>query len=200
MIISCGISNTIYNALNQRKRVSRLGFSQDDFNQYCHTLNLIAGCDEFVDNFNNYNIDSYKVPKNFKELVVPCRVSLETSLDYEDIRDDVYLNYSPDDFGYEDNINWLKPLQFNGITDAIFGAKRKEPKGDQLIDLQTARSVVSISEVKDRLCSRDNGLVLMTDSPYIPIYSDVIFKKSNKYIYDINVMIEDWIDFVYKFD
>lgn len=200
MIINKVTSETIYKAVDARKQISKLGFTQDEFDRYCHTLNRISSLDYNDELLNGFNLDKFLVAKSFKGLVIPRKISLEEGTNYIDLRADSYVNYSPEDAGYDKDIKDMKPLEFNTITSCLFSAKRKTMADGDVFKVTEINGAKSLTNYKDRIVCREEGKqfsdlhVLANATPFIPIDFSMTFQYDNYYTVSMEVMLEDWIE------
>ncbi len=200
MIINKVMSETIFKAVDARKQISKLGFTQNDFDRYCHTLNRIASLDYTDELLNGFNLDKFLVPKAFKGLVIPRKISLEEGTNYKDLRASSYEDYSPEDAGYDANIKDMKPLEFNTITSCLFSARRKTMSDNEVFKVKELNGAKALSSYKDRVVFREEGQefsdihVLANATPFIPIDFSIAFQYDNYYTISMEVMLEDWIE------
>lgn len=198
MIINNNASETLYSQIDRTKKIGKLGFTRAEFRNYCHTLNTVTGLDYDVEQLNGHDLAKYKVPKAFKGLVIPRKISLEEGTSQIDLRGDSYTNYDAKDYGYQ-NVKVLKPLHFNTITECILGSKKKEIDNNTftLAELTGAKSLDSykhrIAKV-DMTKSMSEIYVLPGVTPFIPIDFSVLFQYDNYYNCSLSDMFDDWIE------
>lgn len=198
MIINKAMSTKLYNQINKRKRISKLGFTASEFDNYCHTLNLFTGLDYDVDSYNAHDLAKFKVPKSFKSLVIPRKISLDEGTSFKDLRGNSYIEYTPKEYGFE-SVKALKPADFNVITECIFGSRKTEMENNvyTVSELNGAKALTNykhrITEL-DKSKQFDDQYVLPNATPFIPIDFSVTFQFDNYYRISLDLMLDDWIE------
>lgn len=203
MIINKRFAKKLYRGLKKGKTISNLNFSEKDFFNWCHTINVVNGMEDDEDMVNaRWNLDKYRVPKAFEDLVIPRKISLEKGLAWNDLRANDYREYETQvkKYGMEE-ANLLKPIYFNEITDGILGSVKKSGE-DKCNTLNVLSAAVAYSDYKLRFAEMPDGVeddevkVYSDDNGIIPIKAKSmdVFMEEKYYNNNLEDNLDTWLE------
>lgn len=199
MIINRKFGLKLYNAILKAKKISKLAFEEDEFLNWCHTLNVIAGLPYDVELLGKYDLDKYMVPTVFTDLVIPRKISFAEGIKWEDVRSKAYVEYMDNraNYGMVD-CEILVPLSFNEITVAILGAVKKsdDTNTTQITTLNGEVTTANYLSKFADLSKGEDAMVASLTEEFIPVAIDDIrfLMKSKYYNQDLCVCLDSWIE------
>lgn len=203
MIINKVFAKKIYRGITKAKIIGSLCFSENDFYNWCHTVNVINGTDFDEDVLNGrWKLEDYKVPNALSDLVIPRKISLEEGLAWNDLRANDYTEYVNNLKKYDmEEQNLLKPIYFNEITNGILGAAKKA-EDQNITTANVLAAPVSYSNYKLRFADIPEG----EKDINIKVYDDIngiipikaksmdIFMSSKYYTNNLEDNLDTWLE------
>jgi hypothetical protein len=199
MIINKRFSKRLFNAILKAKKISKLAFEEEEFTNWCHTLNVISGLPYDVELLGHYQIAKYEVPNVFTDLVIPRKISMKEGIKWSDIRSEVYVNYMNQLVEYDmKDAKVLVPLEFNEITTAILGAVKKDTTGNttKLTELNGEKAADAWLDKFADLSNEETAMVAGSLSEFIPVAIDDMrmLMKPKYYNQHLDVCLDSWIE------
>lgn len=172
------ISNKeIYKILDVRKRITKLSFSEEEFNQWINTINAINALPEGSTCFNGQLLTSFQIPNIFADLILPEKVGLSESRDCVNLIEEIKVNAA-------DKV--LTASEFTDISVSILGSLKKDISQVSGIE----RKVVVLSHIIER--TEENGNVHSDEC--VPITLNVgPFHKPFYYAVNAQEAIQNWV-------
>lgn len=199
MIINKQASNLILDTVIDKKTISKVNITQEDMDNWCHTLNEIAGLEYNDAMFNGVELSRYLVPTIFKDLVIPRKIGVEEGRRYNDLRGDIYSNYNPANYGFG-SVSTLRPLAFNVISECILGSQKvKAVEGSTVNKITDLNGEKSLNEYSSRGADIEQGCmdewyVIPASKPYIPICFKIAFRNDKYATENYDLMFEEWLE------
>ena len=201
MIVNKRFSNRLFNAITKGKKISKLVFTQEEFDAWCHTLNIIAGLPYDVEMLGNYELNKYIIPTALTDLVIPRKISHVESIKWDDLRDERYVNYYKEftKYGFDKDVEILVPLEFNEISNAILGAFRKETDNNtsKVTEFNGNVSAATwLPKFAEFGVDEETTFVAPSATSFIPVAvtSTQGLMKSKYYTQSLDVCIDTWIE------
>lgn len=161
MRIDKALSQEIYKAINNYRKVSRLSVDENDICQYCNTINDINSLGEDILIYQGQPLNKWDITNFLSFMILPNRVSVGAN-NYEK---DLLIRPSK-----EDGINTLSMKQFNDITEAI-NICYKKPDGNST-NIESLKTELVLSNAIDRVVN-DSSLVMSKLEMFMPLQLSV---------------------------
>ena len=200
MIINKRFARKLYCAILKAKKISKLAFEEDEFFDWCNTLNVMAELPYDIELLGKYELEKYYVPRVFADLVIPRKISHAEGIKWKDIRSEDYTTYSDNLSKYDmDKRKTLVPLTFNEITAAILGAVKKDVNGNTQIVTELNGEVTSadyLEKFADLSKDEDKTMVATRNEQFIPVAVDSTndLMQSKYYNQYLDVCLDSWIE------
>lgn len=198
MILNKAFAKKLYVAVLTAKKISKLAFSEDEFINWCHTLNHLASMEYDLEMIGAYDMNRYHVPKAFRDLVVPRKISYQPGTKWTDIRSNEYKVYDANLDKYDmGDANILYPLKFNEVSNAILGSQKKDPDGnvDKVTELNGEKAAEPFFE-RFAVNHGDDTMVYTRAESFIPVWVE----STSNYMYDkhynqlLEVGLDSWVE------
>lgn len=187
MIISKDKASMMYTKLNKMKSISKVGIEPDEFVQWCHTTNVINSLETDESVLGSFVLDKYSVDQKLATLILPYEVTYDGTDRYKNLLHDDYRKYDPNNYGFGDDIEIMKPADYNEVSDVILAAFRKSANHSQI---QTLKEIDSLGNYVAR--ESDGDKCNDTASSFVPVKFNNTLKKSRFMNQDVDEMFELW--------
>lgn len=175
----------LFQLFEAQKRTTRLGWDQQDLGNYISTINSINELTYGTAMYGGVDLNSYLVIPILKELVLPERVTFDSSNIAVDLVD---RDISMVDMEGE-TYKTLSLLEFNNFTSILGNTFRKQETGLSIGSLRTEKVYTSVmaSAIVDDACVLGDGNL------YMPIPLTVAPYISKMYTYNCEDMQYDYL-------
>ena len=178
-------SNILFTQFQGLRKLSRLTFTLEDLQNWCHTLNLINGLEHGTAVLGNYLLQDYTICTPLSEMVVPSRIGVETG--------DLSVDFKSKVYSEEDDLTdarVLSPVEFNLMAHQFAACLRISNVAESKItELRKEKTVV---DVLARAYVHELGLCRMSLKPYFPVALTQNFYKSGIYTESVDEMMSRW--------
>lgn len=186
MILTRNYLREVYNYLDETRTISRLGFSEQEFAQWGHTINGINALDENQKLFNGTTLDEFEIEQTFEDMIVAGKISLTGDEDERDLRSRVYCQYDGSRYGF-DGLRYLNPTRFEAISRAIMGSRRLTPSTKSVLELKAAGAITSYNTRE-----MQGGYVVKAGDAYFPLAFNLAIKENIYFNYPAGQMLVKW--------
>lgn len=153
-------TESIFCLLNRHRRISKLGYTEEEFNMYYNTLMQINALSKYDSEFRFTSLDKWHVNEIFAQFVMPSEITVDMNKKDLDILDRS---------GFEEFnvLDGLDAKEFNAIDDLIMSGFR-DPANAGAKTINELRVSKRLNEVYDRGVNED-GMMVDHDGDVMPI-------------------------------
>lgn len=180
MRINDSLSKRLFNIVRTHKKVSHLGFMEDEFIAYINTFNAINGLDEDCYDYQNIPLSKWEVPDCLKGFIIPAKVSLTGARSETDLL--VRPTLSVDD-------KTLNLTNFRDITSLINSSMKIELS--KVVSVEALRSFENITTAGVR--QMVDGKVRENSTSFFPLEFTTEFIKSGWLTYSAEDMVDEFL-------
>ena len=213
MIINRITSKKVLTKLTKMKEISKLNISQQEMDNYFHTINMFNTLERDENIVGNHVLSKYLLLKQFEPLVLPSEITISNSTKQINLLSDKYRQYKAEDhFGYDVevkvevegkncevetktvverrcDVELLSAADFNVLNDAIAGAFKKSA---DLTDVETLKETASIDNFVDR--EMQHGKCAPKTENYVPVELDIHIAKDRYLTEDADEELLLWFE------
>ena len=213
MIINRITSKKVLTKLTKMKEISKLNISQQEMDNYFHTINMFNTLERDENIVGNHVLSKYLLLKQFEPLVLPSEITISNSTKQINLLSAKYRQYKAEHhFGYDVevtvevegkngevetktvverrcDVELLSAADFNVLNDAIAGAFKKSA---DLTDVETLKETASIDNFVDR--EMQHGKCAPKTENYVPVELDIHIAKDRYLTEDADEELLLWFE------
>lgn len=178
-------TNILFNQIQGLRKISRLSFTLEELQDWCHTLNKINSLEHGISVLNGFLLEDYEIWSALSDMVMPSRIGVETI--------DLALNLKSKVYSEDDDLEGAKilsPVDFNLMMHKFGGCFRLQEIKKEKISVLRKES--NLSSIISRAYANELGLCKMSLEPYYPVALSQNFYKSGLYTETVEDMVSRW--------
>lgn len=210
MIINKETSKKIFTVLNKMKEISGTNLTQQELDNYFHTINVINTLERDTNIVGNSTLSKYRILTKFQPLILPAEITVSNDTKQVNMLSDKYYEYTPEQyFGRElemvnpdtgkkekqvvVDVKLLPPTDFNVLNDAIVGMFKKTA---DLGDIEPMKITSSIDAYVGR--EMHDGKCVPKPSDYVPVELNVNIARTNYLTEDAVEQLVLWFEGIFR--
>lgn len=199
MILTFTDSQDFYNIVNSSRKIGAIAITEAECARAFHTINGINKLNDRQNIFEGDSLEYFEILDKAKALILPGRITYSGEDFEKDMRSDVYANYTPEAYGFNNDVQYMTSREFKNFWYGVAGSRKKDAKF-ATID-KTMKGNMKLADVEKREMlgaysagGQDARMAVLDASYIVPIKLNIQIREDFKFNIPVSRMFGYWTE------